>query len=169
MNWRLLDGERFAGSLERELPVLHPTHTLYSSCASRLKWWSQGLPGKIPMQPMLKGRGVRGLVGEERAEEKGSWPTLGITSKKIFPLWAGCWDRWNHFSLSSWSYYISTYSYSKGWVTPITRLYLEQTQWQTACSSECVTGALRALPYPASSLTAENQSRFTDTKRAHKV
>lgn len=45
MNWQRTDGEGLESSLERDLPVLRPTHMLYSSCASRLKRWSQELLG----------------------------------------------------------------------------------------------------------------------------
>lgn len=43
--YELMDGEGLAGSLERKLHVLHLTYTVYSSCASRLKWQSQELSG----------------------------------------------------------------------------------------------------------------------------
>lgn len=160
MNWWQMDGEGLAGSLESCLfSVLH-RHLL----APVPPGWSNGArhcsEGKIPTCSLCWERSQR--VWRRGLRRKADWPALGIINNKTSSLWPECWDRWNHFCISPCSYYISTYSYSKGWVTPITRLYLECTRWQTVLSawswSSHFTLLLRALAC-VSTLTAKERSR----------
>ena len=71
------DGEGWAGSTSRKLPVLCPTDKLCISCASRVRWCSQELLGTAgkenpSTQSRWKERGTRGLIGENRTKEKAS-------------------------------------------------------------------------------------------------
>lgn len=69
MNWWGMGGEGLAGSLERNLPVLCPTQKPLSSILCLQDEVME--PGTaVKEKSQHAERGIRGFVGEERAEEK---------------------------------------------------------------------------------------------------
>lgn len=176
VDWKRTDGEGWAGSTSRKLPVLRSTDKLCISCALRARWWSQDLlqlqGKKIPTtQPRQKERGTRGLIEEDSAKRKPARPMLGIIKNQVCSLWPQSWDRWSHFCFSPCSYWISTNSYGKRWVTAITCLYSER-MWSLSTFLELPfyhPARSTDLPCQQPDSKVENQSRCRDTKWTPKV
>lgn len=158
MNWWWMDGEGLAGSFERS--SCPPSHRqapgLLCLKGEVMEPGSTGSCREVKFptcSPGWKQEESEGLQERRVPRRKADGPTLGKISNKIFSLWSQCWGRWNHFCLSPYSSYISTYSYSKRWVTPITRLYSEHMWSHSAFLELAFTILLGILTYPVSNLT----------------